>query len=76
MKKINPSLMKVTGKCDNYNCSKDAKYWYSNTSAAICGQQKCINVMDSKYQELSDEIDRNHELEEDMIEAFGDPIEY
>ena len=67
--------IKVSGKCDA-NCGKDAKYWYGNTSAAYCGDTDCQSKMDASYQELSDELDEKHLLEQEMLDEWGDPNEY
>jgi len=35
--------MRVTGTCDAFGCNKPATTWFGNSSAATCGDAKCID---------------------------------
>ncbi len=42
--------VKVTGECDS-GCGKPAKVWYGGTSAATCGDTKCLRRLHEDYAE-------------------------
>jgi hypothetical protein len=67
--------IKVTGKCD-VGCGKNAMHWYGNTSTKYCGSIDCSQHLNNSYEELSKEIDEQKQLENDMIEQWGDPDGY
>lgn len=48
-KKFN--AMPIDGNCDSL-CGKPANTWFGNTSRATCGDQTCINHLQSEYNEI------------------------
>lgn len=45
------NAMKVTGDCDA-GCEKPAKRWFGNTNQATCGDSRCLDVLQRRYNEL------------------------
>jgi hypothetical protein len=60
-----------TGNCDS-GCGKLAKYWVGRTAMAHCGDAKCEEIQDQRYQEHCAEMDEKFEFERQMKEEFGD----
>lgn len=58
------------GLCDA-GCGKPASLWYGRTSAATCGANACLKIIDTQYIEHCKEVARQIEFERELQEHCG-----
>ena len=69
------SYFKPTGKCDVCGVN-DAKYWFGQTSSALCGRHSCGDAMEEKFKIHCEEMEKESKFEKEMREIYGGDCDF